>query len=97
MDLATSDPEAAAKLYGECSAGNAVGRAGRGDRGHAFFLRDGKQVAGYGPLQGEGQPPAWASYVKVADADETAEKVRQAGGQLLPGPFDLPADSGRMA
>ncbi len=65
--------------------------------GYAFFLRDGKQVAGYGPLQGEGQPPAWASYVKVADADETAEKVRQAGGNVLIGPFDLPADSGRMA
>jgi uncharacterized protein len=33
----------------------------------------------------------------VADADETAEKVKPAGGTVLMGPFDLPADSGRMA
>ena len=98
VDLATSDPEAAAKLYGELL-GWETQPAGPAEEtgGYAFFLRDGKQVAGYGPLQGEGQPPAWASYVKVADADQNAEKVRQAGGNVLIGPFDLPADSGRMA
>jgi predicted enzyme related to lactoylglutathione lyase len=98
VDLATSDTDAAAKLYGELL-GWKTQSAGPVEEtgGYAFFLRDGKQVAGYGPLQGEGQPPAWASYVKVADADETAEKVKQAGGTVLMGPFDLPADSGRMA
>ena len=38
----------------------------------------------------EGQPPAWSSYVKVDDADETAEKVKDAGGNVVVGPFDLP-------
>ena len=65
--------------------------------GYGFFVRDGKQVAGYGPVQSEGQPPAWSSYVTVTDPDETAEKVRQGGGDVLFGPIDLPADSGRMA
>lgn len=98
VDLATSDTEAAARLYGELLGweSQSAGRV-KETGGYGFFLRDGKQVAGYGPLQGEGQPPAWASYVKVADADETAEKVRQAGGNVFIGPIDLPADSGRMA
>ena len=80
VDLATPDTDAAAKLYGELL-GWETQPAGPVEEtgGYGFFLRDGKQVAGFGPLQGEGQPPAWASYVKVVDADETAEKVKQAG------------------
>ena len=98
VDLATSDTDAAAKLYGELL-GWETQSAGPVEEtgGYGFFLRDGKQVAGYGPIQAEGQPPAWSSYVKVADADESAEKVKQAGGSVFMEPFDLPADSGRMA
>ena len=29
----------------------------------------------------EGQPTAWATYVSVTDADETADKVKAAGGR----------------
>jgi uncharacterized protein len=98
VDLATSDTDAAAKLYGELL-GWETQSAGPVEEtgGYGFFLRDGKQVAGYGPIQAEGQPPAWSSYVKVADADESAEQVKQAGGTVFMEPFDLPADSGRMA
>src|SRR5688572_5987154 len=50
VDLATSDTDAAAKLYGdllgwETRSAGPVEETG----GYAFFLRDGKQVAGYGP------------------------------------------------
>jgi uncharacterized protein len=98
VDLATSDTGAAAKLYGELLGWETQPAGPVEDTGgYAFFLRDGKQVAGYGPLQAEGQPPAWSSYVKVPDADETVERVRQAGGNVFADPFDLPADSGRVA
>ncbi len=46
----------------------------------------------------EGAPPMamWNTYVWVASADETASKVRDAGGGVLAEPFDV-MDSGRMA
>ena len=98
VDLATTDPDAAVRLYGELLGVDAV-PAGPPEEtgGYGFFVKDGKQVAGYGPVQGEGQPPAWASYIKVADADAAADKIRSSGGQVFMGPFDLPAESGRMA
>ena len=44
----------------------------------------------------EGQPTAWATYVSVADADETAAKVKAAGGSVMVEPMDV-MDIGRMA
>jgi predicted enzyme related to lactoylglutathione lyase len=44
----------------------------------------------------EGQPPAWSNYVSVADADATAARAREAGGNLLAEPMDV-MDLGRMA
>ena len=38
----------------------------------------------------------WNTYVAVASADDTAEKVGAAGGKVLQGPFDV-MDAGRMA
>jgi predicted enzyme related to lactoylglutathione lyase len=56
---------------------------------------DGLNVAGIGPLMMEGQPPAWTTYVNVADADAGAAQVRGAGGTVLAGPMDV-MDQGRM-
>jgi predicted enzyme related to lactoylglutathione lyase len=44
----------------------------------------------------DGQPPAWTTYISVDDADATAEKVRDAGGNVLAEPMDV-MDLGRMA
>ena len=46
----------------------------------------------------EGAPPGavWNTYVWVDSADETAAKVRDAGGRVLSEPFEV-MDSGRMA
>ena len=46
----------------------------------------------------EGAPPGavWNTYVWVNSADETAAKVREAGGRVLSEPFEV-MDSGRMA
>ena len=40
--------------------------------------------------------PRWNTYIWVASADETAAKVRDAGGSVVAEPFDV-LDSGRMA
>ena len=65
--------------------------------GYAMCLKDGRAVAGIGPKQGPpGTPAAWTTYLASDDADETAGKVRAAGGQVLMEPMDV-MDVGRMA
>lgn len=63
--------------------------------GYTMFRLGDKHVAGVGPAF-EGQPPAWATYVTVASADETANVAVEAGGRVLMGPLDV-LDVGRMA
>jgi predicted enzyme related to lactoylglutathione lyase len=41
------------------------------------------------PLMQEGQPPAWSSYVSVADAEATAAAVAEAGGSVIAEPMDV--------
>lgn len=41
-------------------------------------------------------PTHWKSYVAVANADETVEKIKEQGGTVQMGPFDAPG-IGRMA
>jgi predicted enzyme related to lactoylglutathione lyase len=69
------------------------------DSGGAYFiatLRD-APVAAVGALPDGALPLArWNTYVAVASADESAGKVRDAGGDLLMEPFDV-MDAGRMA
>ncbi|HSD24042.1 MAG TPA: VOC family protein [Solirubrobacterales bacterium] len=99
VDLATTDVDGALDFYGELLGVEAEPAPGDPEEtgGYGFLMKDGKMVAGYGPTQQEGQPPAWSSYISVENADETAEKVKEVGGQLHAGPFDLPNESGRMA
>ena len=57
----------------------------------------GGDVAAISPVP-DGAPPmtTWNTYVAVASADESADKVRAAGGQVFQGPFDV-GPAGRMA
>jgi uncharacterized protein len=99
VDLATTDVDGSLSFYGELL--GVEGQPAPGDPeetgGYGFLTRDGKMVGGYGPTQSAEQPPAWHSYIKVEDADKTAEKAKEAGGQVDFGPIDLPNESGRMA
>ena len=64
--------------------------------GYRRATKNGADVAGMMPLMQEGQPPAWSSYVSVADADATAAAVKEAGGSVLAEPMDV-MELGRMA
>jgi uncharacterized protein len=99
VDLSTTDVDGALSFYGELLGVEAQPAPGDPEEtgGYGFLMKNGKMVAGYGPTQQEGQPSFWSSYIKVEDADATAEKVKEAGGQVEAGPFDLPNESGRMA
>jgi uncharacterized protein len=63
--------------------------------GYGFFMKNGKYVAGYGPQMNPG-PPVWATYISVADADETSAKVTEAGGSVVMPPMEV-MSAGRMA
>jgi len=55
---------------------------------------DGKAVGGVMPIDekwGDDPPPShWTAYVAVADADETAAKIKANGGSMRQEPFDAP-------
>jgi predicted enzyme related to lactoylglutathione lyase len=57
---------------------------------------NGKDVAGASPKMEDDQPCVWATYVSVADADETLGKVRDAGGTVVVEPLDV-MGMGKMA
>lgn len=64
--------------------------------GYGMFKLKGKNVAGVGPMMGEGAPPMWSTYIATDDAAATAEKVTAAGGSVMVPPMQV-LDAGHMA
>lgn len=66
---------------------------------YTMFTKDGKVVAGMGPLtieqQAAGQPPVWSSYVIVDDVDKIHAKAQELGATALMDPMQI-LDAGRM-
>jgi predicted enzyme related to lactoylglutathione lyase len=93
-DLATKDADESVSFYGELL-GWEADEPNDDFGGYRNFRKDDKLVAGLAPAQ-EGQPPSWNIYISVSDADETAEKVGEAGGEVKVEPMDV-GDLGRMA
>jgi predicted enzyme related to lactoylglutathione lyase len=97
VDLGTPDMEAAAAFYGGLFGWSVEeGENAEQTGGYRQATLRGKPVAGMMPLMQEGQPPVWTTYLSVEDADATAAKVREAGGQVFAEPMDV-LDLGRMA
>ena len=65
--------------------------------GYAMCEMNGLPVAGIGPKMGPAEAPAaWTTYIASESADDTASKIKAAGGHMLAEPFDV-MDAGRMA
>lgn len=98
VDVYTPDLSASAEFYGELLGWEFEAGPGSPEDtgGYGMFTYNGKVVAGMGPLMNEGQPVAWSQYVKVSDADQTAAKIKEAGGKVHLDPFAVP-EAGRMA
>jgi predicted enzyme related to lactoylglutathione lyase len=95
IDLATPDVQASNRFYGELFGWEAEDLGE--EAGHyTMYRKGGKMVAAGSPVQDPAQPPAWTTYVSTADANASAAKVREAGGQVAMEPFDV-MDAGRMA
>jgi predicted enzyme related to lactoylglutathione lyase len=97
-DTSQPDPEAGARFYGGLFGWECADVMPPGSDGKYFIGRiRGGDVAAVGPLPEAGPSNAvWNTYIWVESADETAAKVRAAGGAVLVEPFDV-MDAGRMA
>jgi predicted enzyme related to lactoylglutathione lyase len=97
VDLGSPDLDASIEFYGglfgwDVPAAENAEQTG----GYRQAMLKGQPVAGMYPLTQEGQPPAWMTYVSVADAGVVADKVRDAGGAVVTEPMEV-LDLGTMA
>jgi len=98
VDTSQPDPEAAVGFYTGLFGWEFTDVMPPGSEGKYFIARlRGGDVAAVGSIP-EAAPPmaTWNTYISVDSADDTASKVRDAGGSVLMEPFDV-MDAGRMA
>jgi predicted enzyme related to lactoylglutathione lyase len=98
IDTSQPDPEAAVDFYSGLFGWSFEDSMPPGSEGKYFTARlEGKTVAAVGSIPEAAPPMAmWNTYVWVESADDSAAKVRAAGGGVLMEPFDIP-NAGRMA
>ena len=97
VELSSPDVDASAAFYRDVMGWDAIEPGPVEETGgYRMFQQDGQAVAGLMGHMQEGQPTVWATYVNVADADETASRVKAAGGGVIVEPMDV-MDIGRMA
>jgi uncharacterized protein len=98
VDTSQPDPDAAVEFYSGLFGWEVTDVMPPGSESKYLVARiRGRDVAAIsGPPPGAPPMATWNSYVWVDSADEAAEKVRGAGGQVMMEPFDV-MESGRMA
>ena len=98
IDTSQPDPEAAVAFYRRLFGWEFKDVMPPEAEGKYFIAQlHGGDVAAVGSIPGSMPAPAmWNTYVWVDSADQTAAKVRDAGGVVVMSPFDV-MDAGRMA
>jgi uncharacterized protein len=98
VDTSQPDPEAALEFYSGLFGWEFEDVMPPDSEGKYFIARlGGGTVAAVGSIPESAPPMAmWNTYIWVASADETASKVRDAGGNTVIEPFDI-MEAGRMA
>lgn len=100
VELGTTDNDAAKNFYTQLFGWEFEDHPMGPDSVYTMLKLDGKDVGGLYKLLpdmlAQGVPAHWMSYVATADADETAEKAKNAGATILNGPLDV-FTLGRMA
>jgi predicted enzyme related to lactoylglutathione lyase len=97
VDTTQPDPDAGVAFYGKLFGWELEDVMPPDAPGRYFTARlGGGDVAAVSSPMGDAPPVAmWNTYIWVDDADETAAKVRAAGGTVLSEPFDV-MEAGRM-
>ena len=89
IDLGSRDPSGSADFYHGLFGWEREVIPDPNAGGYGFFNLDGQMAAGVGPLMDPNAPSAWTVYFATDDTEETARKVRDAGGQVVFGPMDV--------
>jgi predicted enzyme related to lactoylglutathione lyase len=95
-DLSSTDIEASKAFYGGLFGWEAETVAPPEAGSYTMFRKDGKMAAAVQTTMGDARPPVWQAYIHAADADETTEMARKAGGTIYMEPMDVFED-GRLA
>ncbi len=98
VDVNQPDPQAALRFYGGLFGWEFENVMPEGSEGKYFIGRlHGGDVAAIGSIP-EGAPSTarWNTYIWVDSAEETASRVRDAGGAVVMEPFDV-MDAGKLA
>jgi uncharacterized protein len=90
----STDPQRAQDFYTQLF-GWEIEHFKSGDFDYPMISANGQLHGGF-PTVPEGTPAHWVGNVQVDSADETIEKAKAAGGDLLVGPMDIP-EVGRYA
>jgi len=100
VELATSDGEKAKEFYTKLFGWDYVDSPIGPDMIYTVLKKDGKDAAALykmpPEMSNQGIPPNWLSYVSVKSADDSANKAKELGAELLKEPFDV-FTLGRMA
>ena len=97
VELSSPDADASASFYGQLMNWSSIETGPPEDTGgYRMFQQSGQNIGGLMGHMQPGQPTAWSTYISVADADETSEMVKSAGGSVLVEPMDV-MDLGRLA
>jgi predicted enzyme related to lactoylglutathione lyase len=94
VDVSSPDIDASKRFYGQVFGWEAQQVAGPEMGNYTYFKLRGKEVAGLSTV-GEGQHPAWLLSIATENADQTADKIRAAGGEIVMGPDDV-MSAGRL-
>jgi uncharacterized protein len=98
LDTTQPDPEAAVAFYSGLFGWECENVMPAESEAKYFVARlRGRDVAAIGSIEVTPQTATWNTYFWVDSADETATRVRDAGGGVLMEPFDIKPDAGRKA
>ncbi|MGN7799134.1 VOC family protein [Leifsonia sp. 22587] len=95
VDYSSTDVPRARDFYSALF-GWTADTAGEEYGGYVTFRRDGRAVAGLGPVMGDGAGDNWLTYLLVEDAAQTEHAALRAGAQVI-APTMLVGEQGRMA
>ena len=96
-ELSSPDPDAAIDFYGRVFGWRKEGGMPMGELGEYGFWQAGD--VGFGAVMGlvaEGRK-GWLFYFHVADIDQAARKIRDAGGTILQEPMEVPGGAYSLA
>lgn len=97
VDMQTPDLDKARRFYGELLGWSFIGGDDPKTQFYTTAQIRGRNVAGIAKVTGQGAvPPAWTVYLATSNADDSARKVKDAGGKVLMPPMDV-MEHGRMA